>query len=67
MNEKKSNYQLMGVAAEVLEELNKQGFADDEKKKVLGLAAGLLEASPEFEKVFANMNIKPPPKGAKLG
>ena len=66
MAEKKSNYQLMGVAAEVLEELNKQGFADDEKKKILGLAAGLLEASPAFEAVFEKMSVKPPPKGSKL-
>ena len=55
MTEKKSNYQLMGVAADVLSELDKQGFADDEKKKILGLAAGLLEASPAFEAVFESL------------
>ena len=54
------------MASEVLEELDKQGLADDEKKKVLGLSLGLLEAAPSFESAFAKMNIKPPPKGSKL-
>ena len=66
MTDKKSNYQLMNVAAALLTAMDEQGFADDEKKKILGLAAGLLEASPAFEAVFEKMGVKPPPKGSKL-